>query len=191
MPTQPPIQWVTEGLASGVKRAEREVDSSRPSTAEVKNGCSYTSISLHVFMTWCLIKHRDKFAIKIVHFALSNSLSSPSHQVLIHVLTVDITTPTVASGCSLCNLQAAFNNHKTSRDPDQHCYATDGRLTPQEFIEILVLTGTFQKRHNCRINYVSLIHGFNVEKAVLNTGRLIIGMVLPFSSELFVFPSAI
>jgi hypothetical protein len=42
-PTQPPIQWVPGALSLGVKRPGREVDHSPPSSAEVKNACSYTS----------------------------------------------------------------------------------------------------------------------------------------------------
>jgi hypothetical protein len=42
-PTQPPIQRVTGALSLGVKRPGREADNSPPSSAEVKNGWSYTS----------------------------------------------------------------------------------------------------------------------------------------------------
>jgi hypothetical protein len=42
-PTQPPIQWVTGALSLWVKRWGREADHSPPSSAEVKNGWSYTS----------------------------------------------------------------------------------------------------------------------------------------------------
>jgi hypothetical protein len=35
-PTRPPIQWVPGPLSLGVKRREREVDHSPPSSAEVK-----------------------------------------------------------------------------------------------------------------------------------------------------------
>jgi hypothetical protein len=43
-PTQPPIQWVTGGLPSGVKRPGHEADHLPPPNAEVKNRWSYTSI---------------------------------------------------------------------------------------------------------------------------------------------------
>jgi len=36
-----------------------------PSSAEVKNAWSYTSIHSYVFMAWCSIKTRDKF---ILHY---------------------------------------------------------------------------------------------------------------------------
>jgi hypothetical protein len=62
-PTQPPIQWVPEALFVGVKRLERETDHSPPSSAEVKNALSYTSTPQHVFMAWCLVKHRDDFTL--------------------------------------------------------------------------------------------------------------------------------
>jgi hypothetical protein len=48
--TQPPIRWVPGALSLGVKRPGREADHSPPSSAEVKNACSYTStppIRLH------------------------------------------------------------------------------------------------------------------------------------------------
>jgi hypothetical protein len=40
-PTQPPIQWVPG--------------------AKVKNVWGYTSTPQYVFMSWCLVKHRDNF----------------------------------------------------------------------------------------------------------------------------------
>jgi hypothetical protein len=43
-PTQPPIQWVPGALSLGVKRPGREADHLPPSSAEVKNAWSYTSI---------------------------------------------------------------------------------------------------------------------------------------------------
>jgi hypothetical protein len=44
-PTQPPIKWVLPGaLTPGVKRPVREANHSSPSSAEVKNARSYTSI---------------------------------------------------------------------------------------------------------------------------------------------------
>jgi hypothetical protein len=52
---------VGTGGSQGVKRPAREADHSSPSSAEVKNGRSYTStppIRLH---GGCLVKHRDNF----------------------------------------------------------------------------------------------------------------------------------
>jgi len=49
---------VPRSLSSGLKRSERKADHSFPSSAEVKNSWSYTSISPCIFMSWCLIKHR-------------------------------------------------------------------------------------------------------------------------------------
>jgi hypothetical protein len=42
-PSQPPIQGVPGALSLGVKQPGREADHSPPSSAEVKNACSYTS----------------------------------------------------------------------------------------------------------------------------------------------------
>jgi hypothetical protein len=43
-PTQPPIQWVPGALSLRVKRPGCEAEHSPPSSAEVKNAWSYTSI---------------------------------------------------------------------------------------------------------------------------------------------------
>jgi hypothetical protein len=63
-----PIHWVPAVASPGGK-----ADHSSPSSAEVKNAWSYTSIPQYVFMAWCLIrlgyvftawylvKHRDNF----------------------------------------------------------------------------------------------------------------------------------
>jgi hypothetical protein len=42
----------------GVKRPDLEADHSLLPSAEVKNAWNYTSTPPHVFMAWCLIKHR-------------------------------------------------------------------------------------------------------------------------------------
>jgi hypothetical protein len=47
MPTQPPIQGVLGASSPAVKRSGREDDYSLPSSAEVKNAWSYTTIPLH------------------------------------------------------------------------------------------------------------------------------------------------
>jgi hypothetical protein len=61
-PTQPPIQWVPGTLSLGVKRPGREVDHLPLSGAEVKimRG-ALPPLPQYVFMTWCLVKHRDNF----------------------------------------------------------------------------------------------------------------------------------
>jgi hypothetical protein len=51
----------TEGSFPGVKRLGREANHSPPSSTEIKNAWSYTSIPLYVFMAWCLIKDRLYF----------------------------------------------------------------------------------------------------------------------------------
>jgi hypothetical protein len=57
-PTNSPIQWVPWALSPEIKHLEREADHSRPSTAEVKNAWSYTSIPPYVLMVLYLLKHR-------------------------------------------------------------------------------------------------------------------------------------
>jgi hypothetical protein len=62
-PTQPPIQWIPGALSLGVKRPHPEADHSPPSSAKVKNACSYTytpPIRLHGVVL-SLKKHRDKY----------------------------------------------------------------------------------------------------------------------------------
>jgi hypothetical protein len=54
--TPPPIHWVTV-----IKRPGRETDHSPPSSSKL-NAWSYTS-SPSFFMTWCLVKYRDKFTL--------------------------------------------------------------------------------------------------------------------------------
>jgi hypothetical protein len=61
VPTQPLIQWVSVAISPGIKRPGREADHSPPSSAEVKNACSYTSTPPYVFMAWYFVKHRDSF----------------------------------------------------------------------------------------------------------------------------------
>jgi hypothetical protein len=46
-------------------RPGHEADHSPPSSADVKNAWSYTSIPQYVFMAWCLVKHRDNFAFTL------------------------------------------------------------------------------------------------------------------------------
>jgi hypothetical protein len=65
-PTQPPIQWVEGAPSLEVRRPGREADHSPPSSAEVKNAWSYTSTPQYVFMTWCLVKHRDNFTFTFI-----------------------------------------------------------------------------------------------------------------------------
>jgi hypothetical protein len=61
-PTQPPIQWVPGALFSwgengrGVKLTTHLYIVSRS-----KNAWCYTSTPQYIFMSWCLVKHRDNF----------------------------------------------------------------------------------------------------------------------------------
>jgi hypothetical protein len=68
-PTHPPIEWVTAALYVGLKRQGREANHPPPSSAEVKNKWSYTSIPQYVFRSWCLIKHRDNFTFLPVRYS--------------------------------------------------------------------------------------------------------------------------
>jgi hypothetical protein len=58
--TQPLIQWVPGTLSLGVKRPDREAEYSPPSSAEVKNAWSYTSIPQYTCMAWCSVKRKHK-----------------------------------------------------------------------------------------------------------------------------------
>jgi len=44
----------------------RETDHLHPSSAEVKNGWSYTTRPHFVFVAWCLVKHKDDFTFTSV-----------------------------------------------------------------------------------------------------------------------------
>jgi hypothetical protein len=55
--TQPHIQWVPGDLLLGAKRPGLEPVHLYPSTAEVKNACSYTSTPSYVFIAWYLVRH--------------------------------------------------------------------------------------------------------------------------------------
>jgi hypothetical protein len=58
--TQSPIQWVPGALSLGIKEARHEVDHSSPSSAEVKNACSYTSTPQYAFMALCSVKKEHR-----------------------------------------------------------------------------------------------------------------------------------
>jgi hypothetical protein len=64
-PTQPPISWLQGTISLGVKRPVSAADHSPPSSAEVKNAWSYTSIPQYVIVVWCLVKHRDNFTFTL------------------------------------------------------------------------------------------------------------------------------
>jgi predicted dehydrogenase len=55
------LQWVLGTLSLEVKWSGYEADHSPPTTAEVKNCGLITSTLKHIFMAWCLIKHRGNF----------------------------------------------------------------------------------------------------------------------------------
>ena len=60
-PTHPPHKWVPQSLFPGVKQPGREVNSPSPLSFEVKNTRRDTYTPSYVFITWCLIEHRDYF----------------------------------------------------------------------------------------------------------------------------------
>jgi len=65
----------TGTLSQGLKRPGSEAGHLRPSSAGVKNGWSYTSTPLYVFMVWFLVKHRDIFTFYLhkVHLKKGNT----------------------------------------------------------------------------------------------------------------------
>jgi hypothetical protein len=65
VPTQSSVEWVIVSLSPGVKRPVCEAKHSPPSSAKFKNAWSYTSNSQYVFITWCLVKHGDKFSFTL------------------------------------------------------------------------------------------------------------------------------
>jgi hypothetical protein len=68
-PTVPPFQVVPAALSAGINLPRGggggggggEADHRPPSSAEVKNSCSYTYSPPYVFMAWYLVKHKDNF----------------------------------------------------------------------------------------------------------------------------------
>jgi hypothetical protein len=65
-PTQPLIQWVSGVLSLAVKRPGRESDHSPPSSAEVKNSWSYTSVPDTPSWRDAQLKHRDNFTFTLL-----------------------------------------------------------------------------------------------------------------------------
>jgi hypothetical protein len=57
-PTQSPIQWVPAALSPGVNQPGHKADHSLPSSAEIKNVWTCTSIPPYVFMVCYLVKQR-------------------------------------------------------------------------------------------------------------------------------------
>jgi hypothetical protein len=73
-----------------VNRPGCEVDQSLPFRAEVKTAWMYNSTPPYVFMTWCLIEHRDcfKFAMNLpgYHTILSETSNKRESNVKVNVL---------------------------------------------------------------------------------------------------------
>jgi hypothetical protein len=51
-------------ISPGVKKQGREADQTHPSGFAVKT----TAALSHLFMAWCLIKHRDNFTSALPHY---------------------------------------------------------------------------------------------------------------------------
>jgi len=62
-PTQPSTQWAPGALTPEEKCPGREADRSLPSSTEITNAWSCTSIPQYVFMAWYLVKYRDNFTL--------------------------------------------------------------------------------------------------------------------------------
>jgi hypothetical protein len=54
-PTQPPVQWVLEALSPGIKLT------THLNIVPRLRICGAVPPFSHVFMAWCLVKHRDNF----------------------------------------------------------------------------------------------------------------------------------
>jgi hypothetical protein len=64
-PTQPAIQWVRVALTLGLKRPGGEADHSPPSSAEVKNVYTYTSIPQYAFVAWRSFKAKGQLYLMV------------------------------------------------------------------------------------------------------------------------------
>jgi hypothetical protein len=53
-----PVGMCSPFLGRGLRRPGLNADRSPPSSAEIKNG---SSVPLYLFVSWCLIKHRNDF----------------------------------------------------------------------------------------------------------------------------------
>jgi hypothetical protein len=60
-PFQPPIQWVSGAISSGIKRPEREANQSPPCSAEVKNGRAVPPLPIYRNG----LVHRDNFTFTL------------------------------------------------------------------------------------------------------------------------------
>jgi hypothetical protein len=60
-PSQPHNQLALGSVSLGVKWSVRKTNNSPQSSAEVKNEWSYISTPQYTFISWYLVKHKDKF----------------------------------------------------------------------------------------------------------------------------------
>ena len=81
--TQPPIQWVPSVLSLGVKWLQGEVHCSPPSSAKVKNECSYIATPLH---TICLqgLERESFTSLSIVKPTRCTSFSNLFYFILVY-----------------------------------------------------------------------------------------------------------
>jgi hypothetical protein len=99
-PTLPTIQWVPGALSLWVKRPGREADHSPPSSNEVKNASSYTSIPQYTFIAWCSVKAQGQIYLYI--------LPKPSESTLLpHTVPISVsfrTSDNIYHECSTSRL---------------------------------------------------------------------------------------
>jgi len=62
-PTHRNIQCAPGFFPPRLRWPRHEADHSPPSSADIKDAWSYTSTPQYLYMTWCLVKQRDNFAL--------------------------------------------------------------------------------------------------------------------------------
>jgi hypothetical protein len=98
----------TAALSPEVKRPEREVDHSPPSSAVVNNAWSYTSTPQYVFMAWCLDKPRDNFIFQ--------NYCSPKLRYIPTKLNLKINQSIISLSLILgCNTERKFTGQESKR----------------------------------------------------------------------------
>jgi hypothetical protein len=65
-----PPSLLSNGYQGLLKRLRREADYSPPSSAEVKNAWSYTSLPQYAFMTWCFVKEEEQRQLYLYFYDL-------------------------------------------------------------------------------------------------------------------------
>jgi hypothetical protein len=76
--TQLPINRMSLAASPGVKRSAFETERLFPSKTEVNKARCYASISLYIFMPWCLLEHRNRFIFYLLRsLMMSGECRSP------------------------------------------------------------------------------------------------------------------